>query len=398
MNAAAPNRVKRRFELPGIDELSKEQEDARALPKAGQHLIIGGPGAGKSVLALLRSRRHHQDKERYVFLVFNHLLNQASRQLVGGQLNSCTWQKWFGAEFKALTKRRIPKLPASKSGWAEIDWTRVANIIASLPPHTPPLLTPIDLPSLIIDEGQDMPPEFYQALLNLGFANIYVVADQNQQIVSGQNSTRQDIQKNLAIETSAVIELVNNYRNSYAIAHLARQFYTGDPASPPPMLPNRHSRSCPLLYEYAPETFARIIERILKNADSHPNKLFGVIAPDNAARDRYYQALAAADVQLDNAFPRIETYSSGAVSQLLFNEGGILVINAQSCKGLEFDTVFLADINLHFFDASDPDRAKRLFYVMIARAKEQVIMLKEKGKSCRIDAILPKDTTILERK
>jgi DNA helicase-2/ATP-dependent DNA helicase PcrA len=48
--------AKREFNLPGIQDLSKEQEDARALPKQGQHLIIGGPGTGKSVLALLRSR------------------------------------------------------------------------------------------------------------------------------------------------------------------------------------------------------------------------------------------------------------------------------------------------------------------------------------------------------
>ena len=34
----------RKFELPGIQDLTKEQELIRALPKAGQHLIVGGPG------------------------------------------------------------------------------------------------------------------------------------------------------------------------------------------------------------------------------------------------------------------------------------------------------------------------------------------------------------------
>jgi DNA helicase-2/ATP-dependent DNA helicase PcrA len=81
-----------------------------------------------------------------------------------------------------------------------------------------------------------------------------------------------------------------------------------------------------------------------------------------------------------------------------FNEGGIMVINAQSCKGLEFDTVFLADINQHFCNTKNQDQTKRLFYVMIARAKERVIMLKEAGKHCPVDAILPQDTEILERK
>jgi DNA helicase-2/ATP-dependent DNA helicase PcrA len=392
-NAPSNLGKKRGFALPGIDDLSKEQEDARALPKKGQHLIIGGPGTGKSVLALLRSRRHHQDKNDYVFLVFNHLLNQASRQLFGDGLASEQWQAWFMRTFTRLTKSPMPKLPPSKTGWQDIDWNSVATIIAELPP---PETT--DLPSLIIDEGQDMPPGFYQALAGLGFENFYVVADQNQQIVPGQNSTRQDIQNNLAIEPLKVVELQDNYRNTYPVARLAREFYTGDPASPPPELPSRPSKICPLLYDYAQDVFEKIIERILKNADNHPNKLFGVITPDNIVRLRYYEALLASDVQLDNGQPRIETYKAGASPLLPFNEGGIMVINAQSCKGLEFDTVFLADINQYFFDPKNPDKAKRLFYVMIARAKEHVIMLKEAGKHCPVEAILPNDMNILERK
>jgi DNA helicase-2/ATP-dependent DNA helicase PcrA len=394
MNVPTLTNVRRAFELPGIQDLSKEQEDARALPKQGQHLIIGGPGTGKSVLALLRSRRHHQDKDDYIFLVFNHLLNQASRQLFGIGLNGKQWQSWFMSTFTNLTGNQIPKLPPGKNGWQDIDWGDVARVIAAMP-----LQDPTAMPFLIIDEGQDMPPGFYQALANLGFEHFFVVADQNQQIVSGLNSSRQDIQNNLSIDPTMVIDLQDNYRNTYPVARLAREFYTGDPASPPPELPplpNPPSKIRPLLYEYG--QFGKIVEHILKNADNHPNKLFGVITPNNDVRDKYFEALKNAEVELDHGRPRIETYQSGANPQLPFDEGGIMVINAQSCKGLEFDTVFLADINRHLFDARNPDHAKRLFYVMVARAKEQVIMLKDAGKNCPVEAILPKDTDILERK
>ena len=130
----------------------------------------------------------------------------------------------------------------------------------------------------------------------------------------------------------------------------------------------------------------------------NPSKLCGVITPKNDVRDRYYQALNNANVQLDNGQPRIETYRNGEDPALQFNEGGIMVINAQSCKGLEFDTVFLADINRHSCKTQHQDQTKRLFYVMVARAKEKVIMLKEAGKHCPVDAILPQDIEILERK
>jgi superfamily I DNA/RNA helicase len=387
--------AKREFNLPGVQDLSKEQEDARALSKQGQHLIIGGPGTGKSVLALLRSRRHQQDKDDYIFLVYNKLLNQASRQLFGMALCSQQWQSWFTSIFKTAAGEDMPKLPPNGNGWQEIDWIRTSEIIAALP-H----LGDAKHPFLIIDEGQDMPPEFYQALASLGFENFYVVADQNQQIVPGQNSTRQDIQNGLGIAPNAVIELQDNYRNSHPTARLAREFYTGDPASPPPALPNRPSAIRPILYTYEQSNFQNLIGRILKNADMAPEKLIGLIAPNNKIRERYFEALmkAKATVQFDNTPPAIQTYLFGSSPDIPFNEGGIMVINAQSCKGLEFDTVFLADINQHFCNTQNQDQTKRLFYVMVARAKERVIMLKEAGKHCPVDAILPQDTEILERK
>jgi hypothetical protein len=99
--------------------------------KQGQHLIIGGPGTGKSVLALLRARRHHQDKDDYVFLVFNRLLNQASRQLFGNGLNSEQWQSWFMSAFTKLTGNPTPMLPPGKNRWQPIDWAGVAQVIAT---------------------------------------------------------------------------------------------------------------------------------------------------------------------------------------------------------------------------------------------------------------------------
>ncbi|WP_177419557.1 3'-5' exonuclease [endosymbiont of Lamellibrachia barhami] len=387
--------AKRVFKLPGIQDLSKDQEDARALPKNGQHLIIGGPGTGKSVLALLRSRRHHQDKEDYIFLVYNKLLNQASRQLFGAKLESQQWQSWFMKLFFSLTEKQVPRLSADNgSNWEEIDWDGVLAVINDLGS-----LTERNLPFLVIDEGQDMPPQFYQALANLGFEKFYVVADQNQQIEPDKNSTRQEIQDSLAIDPNDVIELQHNYRNTYSIARLAREFYTGDPASPPPNLPkSKHSAKRPILFESKHSQFQQLIGRILKMADLNQNRLIGIITPNNKVRKRYVNALMDVDVQLDNKRPRIETYQSGKHSELSFDEGGIMVINAQSCKGLEFDTVFLADINEHYLNPRMPDQKKRLFYVMVARAIDHVIMLKEAGKHCPVEAILPKDPDVLERK
>jgi DNA helicase II / ATP-dependent DNA helicase PcrA len=385
--------ARRNFKLPGIRDLNKDQEDARALSKDGQHLIIGGPGTGKSVLALLRSRRHHLDHENYIFLVFNHLLNQASNQLFEGDLKSQQWQSWFFSQFRDLTGGKdVPKLPPT-NGWQDIDWDGVLDTINELEQ-----LPEREFPYLVIDEGQDMPHQFYSALANLGFTNFFVVADQNQQIAPGRHSTRQDIQNVLGIDPSSVIELRKNYRNQYSIARLARAFYTGDPASPPPELPPLEPTvDGPILVEYKPEQFAHIIKRILKMADRRPEWLIGIIAPNNDVRMRYVDELRATKVQLDNERPSIKTYQTNDRSEVSFDEGGIVVINAQACKGLEFDIEFLADINEHKYRPSFSDEKKRLFYVMVARAMRRIILLKEAGKNCPIEEILPIDPEVLER-
>lgn len=387
---------RKKFYLPGIQDLSKEQEDARALPRDGQHLIIGGPGTGKSVLALLRSRRHHDDKDSYVFLIYNHLLNQASQQLFGKELASQQWMSWFTRMFKATTGEVLPKLPAVHgSTWKETDWDRAFKIVSNLSE-----LPSNDFPRLVIDEGQDMPPQFYQILVNLGYENFFVVADQNQQIERDKNSTRQEIQDALGVEVNDVIELKDNYRNSYAIARLAREFYTGDPASPPPKLPAAplSASKRPMLVDYTPESFQRIVARILKIADNDPSKLIGIITPNNSVRERYYEALMESDVRLDNPRPEILTFKRGDEHIMAFSDGGIMVINAQACKGLEFDTVFLADIHKQVCKIRNRDVVKRLYYVMVARAIDQVIMLREKDQHCEVDSILPMDNEVLERK
>ena len=390
--AAGPDR-RRKFELPGIEDLSKEQEVALALGEEGQHLIVGGPGTGKSVLALIRFRRCQRDRDDYLFLVFNHLLNRASGQMFGDGLVSRTWIGWFLEQFEEMANQSAPRLESDEGGFREIDWTGVDEIIQALP-----VTEDRRRPYLVIDEGQDMPREFYSALVGLGFERFFVVADQNQQIEEARNSSRKDIEDCLAIETNDVIELRQNYRNHYHVARLARGFYTGDPASPPPELPGSAPGAIPLLYYYEQDNLDAVARGILRLADRDPRQLIGVIAPKNSVRERYLDALRSVQVSLDNPRPPIETYHGGHRAEVAFDEGGILVINAQSCKGLEFDTVVLADIDEHFIPRRDPDVARRLFYVMVARARERLFMFMKRGRGKDIERILPEDRSVLGRK
>ena len=74
-----------------------------------------------------------------------------------------------------------------------------------------------------------------------------------------------------------------------------------------------------------------------------------------------------------------------------------MVINAQACKGLEFDTAILADIDEHH-PRRNPDALKKRFYVMVARAREQIILLRTGNPVPAIDDLLPHDQAVLTRK
>ena len=389
-NVRAPAARRRRFELPGIQDLSKEQEAVRALPGEGQHLVVGGPGTGKTVVTLIRARHHQREQKEYVFLSSNHLLHRASGQLFLGDLSGATWWAWFRDRFEEITDATLPRKPAQPNQFRPIDWDGVMAKIGSGRPAM------ADAPFLVIDEGQDMPPQFYRALVALGFERFFVAADQNQQILDDRSS-RGDIETALAIDTRDVIELRHNYRNCGPVAKLARAFYTGDPASPAVDLPSRPGPAA-LLCDYAESRFADICRRIVKIVDRDPGKLVGVITPNNEVRQRYVDRLRAAACCLDNGVPQIETFfGQQHRPDVRFDEGGILVINAQACKGLEFDVAVLADIDRHYVPPTDLDAVRKRFYVMVARAREQVILLRRRGVVSRIEEILPDDPAVLQR-
>lgn len=391
----------RRFDLPGIQDLNKDQDEALARPMDGQHLVIGGPGTGKSVVALLKARRLGEKNKLYGALVYNHLLYHSNRHLFGKEnvFPAGTWDRWFRRLYGRIFGSDIPTLePKKLGGYSPINWAAVKERIKKLSED----LDHSDK-YIVIDEGQDIPPPFYEALTNLGFENFYVVADQNQQIHADSCSSRRDIEDSLGIESCDVLELTTNYRNTHSIAALASHFYPDDKSSPPVNSPEPSlSAVAPELLTYGTEdtaTLDAVASNILQLCDRNPRKLVGVIVPNNRVREKFNQALHQANPTLDNEKPPIQTFASGQNDAPDFGSGGILVINAQSCKGLEFDTVILADIDSHQPKQRDSYVLKSRFYVMVSRARDQVIMLRT-GPQCHyVEALLPKiDNPILVRK
>ena len=95
------------FELPDITAYSDEQLEVEYLPLKGKYLVIGGPGTGKSVLALSRARLLAKKQVRdakldYKFVVYNVMLEHSSRQLYPEVKEaSKRWMSWFWKLFNS---------------------------------------------------------------------------------------------------------------------------------------------------------------------------------------------------------------------------------------------------------------------------------------------------------
>lgn len=394
------------FKLPDIDDLTKEQDAIIDLPLEGQHLIVGGPGTGKSVVALMRARRLAREQQQYVCLAYNRTLLKSNEQLFGEGLCSQQWESWFMKTYFSLIGSRVPRIKPKNGGYPPIDWSNVSHNIIDYIDQEPESdtakddeATELSKDTLIIDEGQDMPPSFYSSLVELSFENFFVVADQNQQINEGCSRIK-DLRAVMVLEPEDVFELTINWRNSYEIAVFSRHFFT-DEATPAPNLPDPNTRATgdlPTLYNYRANNFAAIVERILIQAKDYDHKLIGIICPNNTVLEAYLAKLTEKK-NSNTAYQDIPIgyYNNGQPVSIDFGQGGIFILNAHSCKGLEFDTVFLADIDEHYAP-SNTDVLKKRFYVMASRAREKLFLLRKSGSDTKtIDDILPNDNSILNR-
>ena len=381
--------AKRIFKLPRRDELTKDQRRVLRLPADGQYLVVGAPGTGKSVVALWRIRELKNTQDVHC-LTFNHVLNHANRVLLGdgfdGSMN--TAMSWLyelhwnavGGTAQTYHESKMPEIEPHKPDYKKVS-ERFELHNADFSGH-----------SLIIDEGQDLPPGWYECIESLSIENFFVVADQNQQITE-ENSSRKELEEVLGLENSEVIELKENWRNTTAIAAFSNYFYT-DKTSPKPQLPNRPSVNTPILFEY--KTIDRVKEQILSEYDRDPSKLIGFFVANENKREWWAKDLQKDDQSRKYASPVVSTYfadQKGDVG-IDFVNGGIVVLNDKSVKGIEFDIVFILIDGFKPISNDKESLMKRL-YVMSSRARERLYLLKSSSQTSVLEEILPpEDKTV----
>ena len=354
-------------ELPKYQDLSGEQQEVYELPLDGNYLVSGPPGTGKTVMALYRAQQYRKAKREVVLLSFNRLLNdfmgEGARSL-GIRPVVVTYTMWL----KTIFNGSVPLVSNPKNNW-DYDWNEIIQRATELP----------RLDCLIIDEGQDMPREFYFFVKQIT-DHLTVFADENQRIFEEQ-STIADIRTWLGNPPEYL--LTANYRNTRTIAELAARFYTGlQTGIPNPPVRGEHEPKIVVKRVQSDvESVHQIVARAKLDKDN-PDRTVGVFAPDaRAAWFMRYRFDEDTELELrerkNDAWPKVlqhyYAWSRGKppAPETIFGVPGVYLTNLFNSKGLEFETVYLVRLQKLYRKLDDPI-ALMLFYVAIARARSTI--------------------------
>lgn len=372
------------MKLPGVTDLDPEQMRVFNAPLTGSVLITGPPGSGKTVIAFYRALALQKSDLPYEFVMYTNVLSQYTRQTyVPGQdvtNGTTTLHSWLSRWWRRCTNTPLPTCnPEDGNRFRLPDYAEMIRRLES-----PADIGTVDWGHLIIDEGQDFPNLLY-AMLRFcreivfdGWDNrdkpaLTILADENQQITP-TNSTIAEIREKAG--TNNEYFLCKNYRNTRQIALFANSFCVGlqtGEAQPP-------DRDGELPRIIGVKDRDEVVERISRHAERRGGGRIGVFVRTQKQCRSYYNRLVRRHRKSRST--RVQAFvscdDSLTADKLDFDiDGSITVLCHASAKGLEFDSVFIPELQTMNPTPGNDELLKSTLYVLCTRARERLWLLFE---------------------
>jgi len=378
-------------------DLSDEQEDILFdAPLKDVVLITGPPGSGKTVMAFLRAQALSKKFNIVSLIMYNKVLSKFSENGVQNNHNidvrtmhSWVWKWWKNMHLSV----KIPEIRK----WS-YDWEGMFEVLLNKKVDGSLDTKKVNWNHIILDEGQDFNNamyEFFNQVRGTFFSNeeppsMTILADENQRI-NEDNSTLSEIKKYMKVSEKMSFSLTRNYRNTDEINNFIANFYVGSETGI--TRPSGKKGEKPKLIKS--NDFSGSIKFIARYARLHQNQEIVIIVSNNVMRTKYYNAL---DDELGEEHCHVQTFASGnkvhSAEVLRFDQEGVVtVINKQSCKGLEFDAVFIPEIENIVIDDGNLNAFKMEMYVMCSRARSYLalIMSNSGGENLPVLKHLPRE-------
>lgn len=359
--------------LPRRAELSEEQEEfLMEAPLDAPVMCVGPPGTGKTVLALYRAAFLKKRNKQTDLIMHSKLLNryvERSLEELDIGIVTKTWHSWIYSHWR----RGNGSLSVPEISRYNPDFSRAIDLIKEKK-----VLKPGNLywEHLIIDEGQDFPKLFYLYLMVMMHESsvvqgrpspaLTVFADENQRLDEEKNSSISDIK--IYLPEVRFYTVTENYRNTANIAKLASYFFVGM-STGVPKIPKHRRGQIPTLRRF--DTLKNEMESVVRWLHNNEDLSAGIIVANRRIQN---QVMSAIQPMATAKGFKVQRYRSGVrVDEINFySKGTIMVVCDKSCKGLEFDGVFIPQLQHYQHDGINEEFFKMKMYVMISRARSHV--------------------------
>ncbi|MFE4057107.1 hypothetical protein ACFXP3_12535 [Streptomyces sp. NPDC059096] len=355
--------------IPSLLDLKIEQQAAIDLPFHGNHVITGATGSGKTVMAVYRAWALAVTGRDVSLFTHSNPLHQYLAQVAPDlteAIKVTTYHRWIRDFWIRHFDTDPPRTDEEgfRYDWIEMQLSCISRGFRSNA-------------HLVIDEGQRLPVAFYQWCRIIG-AGVTVCADENQRIDDDQ-STLSEICRTLAVDTDPLV-LSENHRNTREIATLASEFRTD--SGEEFFSPTRTGRTPTILKVPSLKHF---LSGISQYFGAHPKRSIGVICRSTQVLRDIQSALTGLKLA-----EHTQAYASGDRYRdtIDFSTRPIRLVSTASVKGLEFDSVFVPDLDAYTEDPTSVE-ARLRFLVLCTRAREDLYFAYRGSQEPAIVSSLP---------
>jgi superfamily I DNA/RNA helicase len=344
--------------LPSFNQLSADQRAVYFRPPSSSLLVVGPPGSGKTSMAIWRAKTVASGEvpSSAMLITKNRLLASVAGRLAleqnSSQISASTMNSFVSRDYWDRFTEKVPGF----SGY-DYEWDVIVD-------HYAKRQVQPTLDHMIIDEGQNLPPGFFRWATRFGAKAVSVFADEDQ-TTEGTGSKMADF---LAAGFGQAIPLLANHRNTQEIVDLVQHFHVNGlvPAAASTRGPS--GRRPKLLTLTSWEQLAQMVATRFRNQGGSIGVIVHLVDDIMLLHGMLSQALGGT---------RVDCYTSkldqGLEHAIQMREEGVTVISGKSAIGLEFDTVYLQDLDRFLPPQSMADY--RNLYMLCARAKDALFLV-----------------------